>query len=206
MKNEGYKLKKKIRNSIVTTSILFVLTIGVVLGAGAYKNTVSAEKGQFQAEIPAKDNSPIVLDLAQQGLPKRLIQPGKVQISTGHGPTGIQNTSNEELLVQVALKGFPGEVELKMPDVEYDEKTFAFKRALQPEQLFKMDLSVDVPKEYRNKLIGFSGEIQFLDQKNHTLLSSIPVYIVNSEYGDPYKKLNLKRSSGWGNCHQGGHK
>jgi hypothetical protein len=184
-------LKKKMKKSIVA-SLLFVLTIGLVMGAGFYKNTVSAERAMFQAEIPGKNNAPIVLDLAKQGWPKRIVQPGLVQIYNGHGPMGITNTSNEELLVQIALKGFPGKVELDMPDMEYDEKTFAIKNPLMPGQLFKMEMAVEVPKQFRNKLVGFSGEIQFINQKDKSLISSIPVHIVNSDYGDPYKKLNIK--------------
>ncbi|AGK53560.1 hypothetical protein [Bacillus sp. 1NLA3E] len=193
-------MKRKIRNSIVAI-ILFISTIAIVLGAGIYKNTVSAERAQFQAEIPKKSNPPIVLDLDQQSLPKKLVQPGLVQIYTGHGPMGVTNRSNEELLVQVSLRGFPGKVELVMPEVDYDEKTFALTNALKPGKLFKMELAVEVPKEYRNKLVGFSGEIQFINQKDKSLLSSIPVHIVNSKYGDPYKKLNIKPSIGngsWG--------
>lgn len=187
-------MKKKIKNSIVAI-ILFILTIGLALGAGAYRNVVSAEKAQFQAKIPAKGNSPIVLDLAKQSWPKKIVQPGIVSMSTGHGPMGIQNTSNEELVVQVVLKGFPGEVELEMPGVEYDEKTLIFKQPLKPKQLFKMEITLEIPKQYRNKLIGFSGEIQFLNHQNNTLLSSIPVHVVNSKYGDPYKKLNIDPNS-----------
>lgn len=186
---------------MVTAIILFVLTIGIVLGAGTYKNSVSAEKAEFQANIPSKNNTPIVLDLAQQSWPKRLVQPGKVQISNGHGPKGVRNTSNKKLFVQVSFKGFPGEVELEMPEIEYDEKTLALKNALQPNQLFKMDLTVEVPKEDRNKLVGISGEIQFFNQKDQTLLSRIPVYIVNSNYGDPYQQLNIERSTNSWSCH-----
>lgn len=197
---EGKSLKKKIRNSIVAI-ILFILTIGIVLGAGNYKNSVSAEKVQFQAEISGKNNAPIVLDLAQQSWPKQLVQPGLVQIFTGHGPMGIKNSSNQALLVQVVLKEFPGKVELVLPEVNYDEETFALTKVLKPGQLFKMELTVEVPKEYRKRLVGFSGEIQFINQKDKTLLSSIPVHIVNSKYGDPYKKLKIQRSStsgSWG--------
>jgi len=195
---EDKSLKKKMRNSVVAI-ILFILTIGIVLGAGNYKNTVSAERAQFQAEIPGKNNAPIMLDLALQSWPKQLIQPGLVQIFTGHGPMGIKNSSNKALLVQVALKDFPAKVELDMPEVDYDEKTFALTNVLEPGQLFKMELAVEVPKEYRNRLIGFSGEIQFINQKDKSLLSRIPVHIVNSKYGDPYKKLNIERSSPSGN-------
>lgn len=193
----GFKLKKKVRNWIATC-IFFVLTIGIVLGAGLYRTSVAAERAQFQAKIPSKDNALIVLDLAKQGWPKKIVQPGFVQISTGHGPMGIQNVGDKALFVQVSLKGFPGDVELDMPDVDYDADSLTIKGPLQPQQLFKMDLAVEVPKDYRDKLIGFSGEIQFLNQKDKSLLSSIPVHIVNSEYGDPYKKLNIERNLGMG--------
>lgn len=197
-------MKRKIRNSILT-GILFILTVALALGAGSYRNSVSAERAQFQAKIPAEENTPIVLDLAKQSWPKKFVQPGKVQIYTGHGPTGVQNSGKEELLVQVQLIGFPSDVDLEMTGVEYDENTFAFKRPLKPNQLFKMELSVDVPKEYRNKLIGFSAEIQFLDQKDRTSLGSIPVHIVNSKYGDPYKELNVEPASfGNGNWNRNG--
>lgn len=195
--NGGFKLKKSIKNSI-SKMILFIVTIGIVLGAGVYRTALSAEKAQFQAKIPGKDNYPIVLDLAKQGWPKKLIQPGLVSISNGHGPMGIQNTSTEDLSVQIMLKGFPGEVELEIPEMEYDHKTYALKQPLKPEQVFKIDLAVEVPKKYRDQLVGFSGEIQFINQKDQSILSSIPVHIVNSDYGDPYKKLNIKPQPAFG--------
>ncbi|WP_318508822.1 hypothetical protein [Bacillus sp. T3] len=190
-------MKKAIKNSIVKV-ILFILKVGLVLGAGMYRTALSAEKAQFQAKIPGKDNFPIVLDLAKQGWPKKLIQPGLVQISNGHGPMGIQNISNEDLYVQVSLKNFPGEVELDIPEMEYDKETNALIQPLKPEQFFKVDLAVEIPKEYRNKLVGFSGAIQFINQKDQSLLSSIPIHIVNSDYGDPYKKLNIKPQPSFG--------
>ncbi|MEW8987871.1 MAG: hypothetical protein AB2401_12900 [Bacillus sp. (in: firmicutes)] len=189
------------KNAIVKT-ILFLLTIGIVLSAGLYRTALSAERAQFQAKIPGKDNFPIVLDLANQGWPKKLIQPGLVSISNGHGPMGIQNISKENLNVQVVLKGFPSEADLEIPELEYDEETYALKQPLKPKQSFKIDLSVEIPKEYRNKLVGFSGEIQFINQKDQSILSSIPVHIVNSDYGDPYKKLNIERQPLFG--HGGG--
>lgn len=185
------------KNSIVKF-ILFILTVGIVLGAGMYKTALSAERAQFQAKIPGKDNFPIVLDLAKQGWPKKLVQPGLVQISNGHGPMGIQNISNQDLYVQVSLKSFPGEVELEIPELEYDKETYAFMKPLKAEQVFKVDLAVEIPKEYRNKLVGFSGVIQFINQKDQSLLSSIPVHIVNSEFGDPYKELNIKPQPSFG--------
>ncbi len=180
-----------------------MLAIVFALGAGMYKNTVSAERVQFAAKIPDKNNAPIMLDLAAQGLPKSLIQPGMVQISNGHGPTGILNNSKVDLDVQMVLVGFPGDVKLELSEVEYDEKTFKLKDKLKPGESFKMELLAEIPKEYREQLIAFSGEIQFMDPKDGMLLSSVPVHVVNSEYGDPFKALNVQKSSGNGN--HGGH-
>lgn len=168
-----------------------------------YKNTVSAEKAQFEAKIPDKNNAPIVLDLAAQGMPKSLVQPGMVQIANGHGPTGILNNCKADLDVQVVLEGFPGDVELTLSEVEYDENTFKLKDKLKPGESFKMELLAEIPKELRKKPVAFSGEIQFIDPKDGMLLSSVPVHVVNSEYGDPYKQLNVQKSSGYGN--HGGH-
>lgn len=189
------------RNSIVAI-ILFILTIGIALGAGAYRSSASEERAQFQAKIPANDNAPVVLDLAKQSWPKKLLQPGKVTIYTGHGPMGIRNVGKEPLFIQVLLTEFPDEVHLEMDGIEYDEETFAFKNALQPGQLFKMDLSVDIPKEYRTKLIGFTAEIQFINQKDQSLINSIPVHVVNSNYGDPYEKLGINPNSDKGTATQ----
>jgi hypothetical protein len=87
--------------------------------------------------------------------------------------------------------------------VEYYEETFKLKDKLKPGESFKMELLAEVPKEYRDQLIAFSGEIQFVDPTDGMLLSSVPVYVVNSEYGDPYKQLDVQKRSGYGN--HGGH-
>jgi hypothetical protein len=196
-------LNKKRTKSIITASFLFVFAMVFALGAGMYKNTVSAERAQFEAKIPDKNNAPIVLDLAAQGMPKSLVQPGRVQIANGHGPTGILNNCKADLAVQVVLKGFPGDVELELAEVEYYEETFKLKDKLKPGESFKMELLAEVPKEYRDQLIAFSGEIQFVDPTDGMVLSSVPVYVVNSEYGDPYKQLDVQKRSGYGN--HGGH-
>lgn len=199
-------MKNPIGRSIFGFLILLIVSFGGTIGAGAYKTATANESARFQANVTSLKNEPILLDLANQGLAKRLIQPGLVQIRTGHGDGGVSNLSQQSLPIQVKLANFPKQTELTLKTAA-DNKTGKLLAPLESGASFGMQIVTKVPKEQRHQLVSLSSEIQFYHADDGTLLGKVPVYIVNSKYGNPYEKLDLGNSNDENTEHQhgGGH-
>lgn len=187
---EEFLLKNPVGRSIFGFLILLIISFGTTIGAGAYKTATANEGAQFEADVTSFENKPILLDLADQGLAKRLIQPGLVQIRTGHGDGGVSNLGQQSLPIQVKLANFPNQTDLQLKTAA-DAKTGKLLAPLEPGTSFGMQIITKVPKEKRQQLVSVAGEIQFYHADNGTLLGKVPVYIVNSKYGNPYEELGL---------------
>lgn len=192
--NGGIVIRNPFGRTIFGFLLLLIVSFSFTMGAGAYKTATTNESAQFQADVTSLNNAPILLDLANQGLAKSFIQPGLVQISTGHGGGGITNQGEEPLPIQVKLVNFPDDTELTLQTAA-DNKTGKLYAPLAPGALFGMAIVTKIPKEDRQQLISVTGEIQFLHADNGSLLGKVPVYIVNSKYGNPQEKLGIKEDN-----------
>jgi hypothetical protein len=173
-------MKEQIKKSLLTLC-LFIFMAGITVGSGYYKKSVSSERGSFIIALPAKkDNQEVLLNIAEQGLPKKLIQPNRISISSGHGG-GIINRGNESLWVKVQTEGFLGKVQLESKDPSFNHETGVFSRPLKPNQSFNLAVNLTIPK---GKLKGHTvteGNIKLINSKDESLIGNIPVRIINSE-------------------------
>lgn len=181
--------------------ILFILSVSITLGAGYYKTSLAAESMKFKGELTNLHNKPAVIDVGQQGAPKRIIQPDWVSLSTGHGKSGIKNTSNEPLSLQIKVVGFPGEVRLDVHDV-FDELTGKVLRPIEPGDVLGMTIQVEVPSFLQKQAFIATSEIQFISTRTNKLIGSIPIEIINSRYQD---QTDNKHSKEVHQNHEGSH-
>ena len=173
-------MKEKIKKPLLTLC-LFILMAGITVGSGYYKKSVSSERGSFVIALPAKgDNLEVLLNIAEQGLPKKLIQPNRVSISSGHRG-GITNKGNESLWVKVQTEGFVGEVQLESKDPSFDNETGVLSRPLKPKQSFNLAVNLTIPKGKLKEHTVTEGNIKFINSKDESLIGNIPVRIINSE-------------------------
>lgn len=175
-------MRKRLGTSKTTMVLLFTLMFMVALSAGFYKNTIAAESAKFKINLPGDGKTPVILDINKQGLPKKLIQPGLVTFSSGHGKGDIVNKGKSPIFVQLHFFNFPGKVEVNYRG-PYDAATGKILKPLKPGEAISLDLGVELPKELRNKTVVFTGEIQFYDWKTNKMVGKIPVKVINSAYG-----------------------
>jgi len=170
---------KKIKDVLIL-SVIFVLAVFLVVGAGLYRKALSKESMQLGVIIPSKSTKPIVYDIAKQGIPKRLVQPGKISIATGHGASGVINKGKEPVAVQVKTEGFSGNVQITSTDPSFVKQTGKFTKPIQPGKDLSLSVILDIPRNELNNNSVSNGNIQFTDYNTGKLLATLPVKIVNS--------------------------
>lgn len=175
-------MRKRLGTSKITMILLFTLMFLVALSAGSYKNTTAAESASFKINLPGDGNKPVTLDINKQSLPKKLMQPGMVTFSSGHGAGNIVNKGKSPIFVQFHFFNFPGKVDVTYRG-PYDAATGRILKPVKPGESVSVDFAVQLPKEMRNQAVVFTGEIQFYDWKTNKIVGKIPVKVINSAYG-----------------------
>lgn len=171
-------INKRIKKDIISIFI-FVLSSLPIIGVGFYKNTLKKESLSLKVNLVDKNTKSVIFDIAEEGIPKRLVQPGKISISTGSG-AGIVNNGKEPVLVQVKAEGFTGDVQIDSSDSSFEEQTGKFVKPLQPGQGLNLGIVLDIPRHNINESLVSNGNIEFTDSKSGKLLAKLPVKVINS--------------------------
>ncbi|HEX9061895.1 MAG TPA: hypothetical protein VF941_17080, partial [Clostridia bacterium] len=156
-------MKKQLKYSLPVTLCLFIAMTSITVGAGYYKNSVSKESASFSITLPTKKKvSDVVINLANQGIPKKLVQPRKISISSGHAG-GITNKGTEPLSVMIKAEGFKGNVNLSSTDPSFNPETGIFSKPLIPNQSFGLEVDLNIPKECQKEYNVCNGVINFVN-------------------------------------------
>ncbi|MCX7745391.1 MAG: hypothetical protein N2645_00665 [Clostridia bacterium] len=160
--------------------LIFILSGCVVVGGGFLNKSFKDEKATFSAELGGNKVKPVVLDLAKQGLPKKLLQKGRISISTGHGKGGI--TNKRKVLVKLAVKvqGFDGSVKLTSTEATFNTQEGVFEKKISPGGSVPLTLELDIPARNLKKKQIESAKIIFYDKESGGELSTIPLKVVDS--------------------------
>ncbi len=180
------------RTNILATMVMLLISTSIVVGVGYYKSSIK-EGGSFSLKLTQNTNprgnaTPVTIDLAGIGLPKKLLQPGLVKVSTH----GIENKSNKAYLLQFVLTDNSIPVKFNVKDNDWDEKNQVLS-SFQPGDKTSFELLFDVPKEMLNNPQIFNGSLKVIDYQTKEPLTAVPIKIINS------KGLNGKASSD-GDC------
>lgn len=171
------------KKSFAINLILFISMALITIGSGYYRQAVAKEKAQFTLALPAeKQNTEVLVNIAEQGLPKKILQPHRILITSGHSG-GITNRGKEPLLVKVQLEGFKGEVLLKSTDQSFNSQTGMLTRPLKENQSFNLEVEFNLPKESIKECEVNKGNIIFLNSKTGTVIGNVPVKIINDKGG-----------------------
>lgn len=174
-------MKKENIKKILIPTVIFVLSIFIVIGEGFYRTTLTKESISLGVAIPSDNAKPIVYDIANQSTPKRLVQPGKISLATGHGSPGIVNKGKDPIAVAVKAEGFSGNVQITSKDPSFVTETGKFTNPIQPGKDLNLSVILDISrKEIKNNSVS-NGNIQFTDYNTGKLLATIPVKVINSK-------------------------
>lgn len=176
-------MKKPFGSSFATGVLLFAGMLVVTVWAGRYSQSLRRERGSFEvvlgAAADARASRSVMVDLMDQGWPKRLAQPHQISLTTGHRG-GISNQGDQPVWVEIRAEGFPGRAIVSSTDPGFDRSTGRLTRPLKPRAAFSASVDLQIPKERLKRREVGSGVIRISDYKTGKLLSTVLVQVVNS--------------------------
>lgn len=169
---------KKIKKVIIFFT-LFILAVLIIIGSGYYQKSLSKETATINLNLKDEKIKPITYDIADEGTPKRIAQPGKITVSTGHG-TGIVNNTEKPISVQVKAEGFDYDIDIDSSDTSFDKESGTFTKPIGVGKGLNLSITLEVPrKNIENSSIS-NGEIVFTNVDNGELINALPIKIINS--------------------------
>lgn len=70
---------------LLAFGIIFILSSLFMIEAGEYRKSFSKESASFKINLLSEEAKPLIVDIHDQGIPKRLVQPGKITVATASG-------------------------------------------------------------------------------------------------------------------------
>lgn len=177
-------MKKKFLKVFIFFTAFVLMTL-ITIGAGYYKKATAVEQSSsFKIKVNEKSNNKniaktTIIDIAQQGLPKQLVQPN-VQSIKGT----IVNNEKEDISLELLYKGFDGKVTI----TSKIDKSFGtngnLNTVLKASEEFNITVLLDIPRNRTNKHLVSAGVINIINSKNNSIVGSIPIKVINSNIKD----------------------
>jgi len=159
--------------------LLFVLALSVAVAAGYYRESLrKAESVHFGLSFPMdRGGKQVVLYYNEQGILKKLLQPGVVEIGTHR----IKNAGKRPYVVKLELVNLsPGmEVVWETNQLAWDDATKTLRRPVRPRESFGMDWIFYIPGELRDEPVIYDGGLRVIDAETGEPLAFLPIKIVN---------------------------
>jgi hypothetical protein len=118
----------------------------------------------------------LVVDVGQQGLIKRTLQPNFISISSHW----LRNVGTQPYRIRIEMDMCDLETEWLTFEAAWDQATQSSTRYIEPGDTFNMDWFFRIPPEQRNQTVICDGELRVIDADSQALLTDLPVKIVNS--------------------------
>lgn len=161
--------------------LFFLISVLIIIGSGYYKTAVAKETAIISVNLKDEKIKTITYDIANQGIPKRIVQPGKITLSSGHADAIINNT-DKPILVQIKTQSFNQDIniDINSSDKSFDKKSRIFKKSLEAGKGVSLSLTFNIPRGNIQKGLVCNGEIVFTNAENGDLINMLPVQIINS--------------------------
>jgi hypothetical protein len=118
----------------------------------------------------------LVVDMGQQGFLKRTLQPNYISISSHW----LRNVGTKPYRIRLEMDMCDLEMEWLTFEADWDQATQSSTRYIPTGDTFNMDWFFRIPSEQRNQSVICDGELRVIDADTSTLLTDLPVRIVNS--------------------------
>lgn len=164
---------------IIISFTLFLISASIITSAGYYKNLLTKESSTFSLNLNDKQIKTITYDVSNEGIPKRIIQPGKITISSGHG-NGIINDTKKTILVQIKAENFPYDVDIDSTDKSFDNKSKTFTEPIDTGKGVNLNLTFNIPRKNIDDKSISNGDIVFSDINTGEVINKLPIEIINS--------------------------
>jgi hypothetical protein len=155
-----------------------------VFCAGYYRKSISKEAGRFNIELSLNEkiskSKTAMYDIQNEGIPKKLLQPSRISISTGHG-SGVINKGKDAIWLSAKVTGVKGTAKILSTSPDFDKETECCLKPLLPGEMLDVNINLDLPDEALNNYLVSKGNIEFYDYKSNKMLGEVPIKIVNSK-------------------------
>jgi hypothetical protein len=118
----------------------------------------------------------LVIDVGRQGWLKRALQPNRISISSHW----LRNVGVQSYRIRLEMVMCELETEWLTFERDWDQETQTATRYVEPGDTFNMDWFFKIPPEQRDQTLICEGELRVLDADSDTLLTDLPIQIVNS--------------------------
>ena len=118
----------------------------------------------------------IVIDVGQQGLLKRTLQPNYLSISTHW----LRNVGTRPYQIRLAMDMCGWDLQWVTFERDWDPEARVSTRFIDPGDSYNMDWFFTIPKEERAQATICEGQLDVYDAATDDLLTELPIMIVNS--------------------------
>lgn len=180
------KFKKKLN---LITILSFVIGISFAIGYSYYNKAVAKEQITTSVSISNEDAGQlkaIVLDVAQEGLAKKWLQPNELIARYG-----IKNEGKESMTIKISAIHFTNEVIVESGSPGFDKPSADFVATINPGKTIRFKVRIRLPNANLIQTQQHLGVLQIVNQKDQSQLGVIPVYAINSyTQGQPIDKIS----------------
>lgn len=174
-------MSRLLNRSFFIAIFLFAIGLSFAVGYGYYKKSVAKEQIPFSVAIAggvSKQTEPVIFNLADQGIPKKWLQPDQVMISN----YSIKNEGGEALQIQVKAVNFVNDVILESTSgpFGFTKPSSELTGAVDPGKTFSLKARVTIPDINPNQRQQRLGEIRIIDGQNGSLLGLTPVSLISA--------------------------
>ncbi len=118
----------------------------------------------------------LVIDVGRQGFLKRTLQPNFLSISSHW----IRNVGTQPYQIRMAMDMCGLDLEWVTFERDWDPATKTSTRVIEPGDTYNMDWFFTIPEEARDQSIICEAQLSVFDAQSDTLLTAMPIKIVNS--------------------------
>jgi len=118
----------------------------------------------------------IVVDVGREGILKKIVQPGLINLSTHW----LRNVGMQPYQVSLEVNFCGFETEWETHEARWDPATHTSTRMIEPGEVFNMDWYIHIPPDMLNQPIICKGGLEVLDSQTGVSLSKLPITIINS--------------------------
>jgi hypothetical protein len=119
----------------------------------------------------------IVIDVGQQGLLKRALQPNYLSISTHW----LRNVGTQPYQIKLAMEMCDWDLQWVTFERDWDVEAKVSTRFIDPGDSYNMDWFFTIPAEQRARATICEGQLDVYDAETDDLLTALPIKIVNSK-------------------------
>jgi hypothetical protein len=172
-------MKKTSSRRITIDTVIFLSTGLLMLGLGHYRTLIPREVVILNYSLASGEETGLTVDIQDQGLPKRLVQPGRISITSPAMPLDEKGAPH---WVQVTTKGFEnGKVNFSSRNPSFDNISGTFSSEFQPGE--SVNLTADLQFSHLTAWTKSSiseGAIVFTDYRTGEALGEVSVRIINT--------------------------